>query len=242
MPSSSQATSPRFLTYREAKALVHQVGISSFEEYRQVYRHHPGLPSTPNKQYHQDWEGWPGFLQRSTRSFLYLPYAQAQRLAQAQGWRTARHYQAGYRQYPGLPQAPQQVYGELWSGWRAFLNQPAPPVRLSYEEAVALVQTLHIPTSTEYVARYKNHPGLPFSPPVAYAEEWPGWTAFLRGGKGFFTYDEATAYLAAHRVSRREHYLRLARAELRLPRTPEQVYRADWHGWPAFLNRPKRGG
>lgn len=52
----------RFLAYTEASRLVHAVGIQSFRDYAAEYDKHPGLPSTPNKTYAGEWQGWAAFL------------------------------------------------------------------------------------------------------------------------------------------------------------------------------------
>jgi hypothetical protein len=239
MPLPVSPPSSSFLPYAEAAALVQRLGVQSIEEYRQVYRRHAGLPSTPNMQYSADWPGWPGFLNRTTRMLRFVPYQRAQAIARAEGWKTARAYQAGYRRYPGLPGAPQQIYADQWKGWPAFLAQPLPSPRLPYPEAVATVRAAHLRTSTAYAAHYKEYPGLPQNPVEAYADQWQGWRRFLWHEDGFFTFAEAQAYVIHRQVRHRVHYLRLVREEVRLPQVPERIYRSEWPGWPAFFGRGK---
>ncbi|THF85151.1 hypothetical protein E7T09_18905 [Deinococcus sp. KSM4-11] len=49
-------------SYVEASRGVHAAGIHSFRDYAAEYRAYAGLPSTPNKAYAAEWQGWAAFL------------------------------------------------------------------------------------------------------------------------------------------------------------------------------------
>jgi hypothetical protein len=58
---------------------------------------------------------------------------------------------------------------------------------------------------------------------------------------GYFSYEEAVAYLVLHRITRWPDYLAACAREPRLPTNPHKVYRGSgWQGQPAYFEAARR--
>ena len=121
-----------FLPYSQARQLVQVSGITTAAQYKRYSkdgRLPEGLPSTPDKNYKDDWAGWGHFLgtgRKSTKEFL--SYSEAKTRVQMLGLKTKAQY-LEYRKaegaLDGLPSTPHETYKENWVSWSEFLN-PAP--------------------------------------------------------------------------------------------------------------------
>ncbi|WP_309572814.1 integrase repeat-containing protein, partial [Deinococcus sp.] len=170
--------------------------------------------------------------------------------AREAGLTTYAGYRKGYARVPGLPSSPQRQYPD-WPGWPEFLGthrrREGPFVPL--ETFIETVRQLGITTSTEYVRRFREAPGLPGNP-SEYYPDWPGWrVAFGTGPNRRFTpSDTRLSYAAASALAQtqgwttsRQYYAGSA-AHPGLPASPQKTYAGEWSGWATFLGRQPRGG
>ena len=102
--------------------------------------------------------------------------------------------------------------------------------------------TLGITTSTEYNKRYKEDARLPANPHSVYKAEWQGWPHFLDTHKQplYQTLAEASRTAIALGITTSTEYNKRYKEDARLPATPHNVYKAEWQGWPHFLDNPKQ--
>ncbi|WP_407541233.1 integrase repeat-containing protein [Deinococcus radiomollis] len=89
----------------------------------------------------------------------------------------AREYVAKYRDYPGLPSAPADVYEE-WVDWQTLLGHIQETRFLSYEATATVVRTARVASFRDCARVYRQYPGLPSTPNKTYVE-WEGWEPFL---------------------------------------------------------------
>ncbi|WP_412026994.1 integrase repeat-containing protein [Deinococcus yunweiensis] len=167
-----------------------------------------------------------------------LSYAEARDAVQRLGISTIIQYRARYRETPGLPSSPPEVYRDDWTGWTAFLAPHAPKF-LALLDAMRAVQPLGIHGQQEYRRRYREAPGLPSNPEMIYGELWPGWSVFLGKSSEKLTrrrrLNLAEAQQRAHELNLKtvHAYRQAVKGDDLLPRDPECLL--GWPGWGAFL-------
>jgi hypothetical protein len=217
------------LSFTEAKAAVRAVGWKTRREYFSHWHEVVGLPEAPHKSY-PDWPGWKSFLDTA-----FLSYQAAQQVVMKIGIANARQYVAKYRDYPGLPSAPADVYEE-WVDWPTFIGHREEARFLSYSEAATVVRAAGVSSFRDYARIYRQYPGLPSTPNKAYTE-WQGWGSFL--DIQVPTYAEARKIVEQLGIKTAAEYTSRYREHLGLPSSPYKLY-AEWEGWPVFL-RTKSG-
>ncbi|MBB5293410.1 integrase repeat-containing protein [Deinococcus metallilatus] len=168
-----------------------------------------------------------------------MTYEQARAAVQAAGWTTQQVYRKNWRQIPGLPSAPEQVYRE-WQDWRTFLGTARR--FLTLEEASAAVQAQGYQSSAEYEARYQEVEGLPSNPDRFY-EEFPGWGTFLGTGRTRrqptpLSFAEARTLARSLGLGSSTEYFQKVQEDHRLPTRPTAF--PEWQGWEDFLQLPGR--
>ncbi|THF88379.1 hypothetical protein E7T09_04015 [Deinococcus sp. KSM4-11] len=180
----------------------------------------------------------------------FLALDEASQAARQAGFTTFASYRKGYARVPGLPSNP-QVHYPNWPGWPEFLGthrrREGPFVPL--DTFIETVRRLGIATSTEYVRRFREAPGLPGNP-SEYYPDWPGWrSAFGTGPNRRFTsaharlsYGEASALAQTQGWTTSRAYYAASAAHPGLPAWPQKTYRDEWLGWPAFLGTSTRRG
>ncbi|WP_397471156.1 VPA1269 family protein [Rheinheimera sp.] len=224
-----------FLSFNEAKAIVKELGITSYDEYYSRYKERHGLPSHPKKIYKTDWVSWNEFLQREPKTFL--SYNEAKSTLKKLGITSYKEYMACKNDYQNLPASPHKIYRKEWISWGEFLNKPRRKF-CSYAEAKKIIQQLGIASSNQYRNRYKENSSLPSNPNLEYQTEWLGWADFLveRLPK-FKSYEEAKQIVNQMGISSYKEYMSRFNKVCGLPSDPRQTYKKDWAGWFDFLNK-----
>ena len=238
-----------FPSYEEAQRIAQQAGITTQQEYRKRYKD-LGLPSNPNRNYKDQWQGLGEFLGTGrirTRGTDFPSYEEAQRIAQQAGITTNKEYNKRYKGLElGLPSNPDGFYKEQWQGWREFLGTGR--IRgtdfPSYKEAQRIAQQARITTAEEYHKRYKEL-GLPSNPNRNYKDQWQSWGVFLGTGRtrrtDFPSYEEAQRIAQqAGITTEQEHRKRYK--ELGLPSSPDGFYKEQWQDWGEFLGTGRTRG
>lgn len=120
--TASKDQSKQILTYKQAKKLVHDWGITSFNEYREFVEDHfsdQRLPKRPDDYYaNRGWTSWAEFLKPR-----FVDYKTAKKLMKPLGLRTESDFRKlGKEGRPvGVPSAPATYYKEFES-WADFLG------------------------------------------------------------------------------------------------------------------------
>ena len=227
-------------TLAEASQATIVLGITTSAEYKRRYKEDPRLPANPNVVYKAEWQGWPHFLDKPKEPF-YRTLTEASQATIALGITTRAEYKRRYKEDPRLPAEPNAVYKAEWQGWPHFLDKPKERLYRTLTEASQATIVLGITTSAEYKRRYKEDPRLPANPNVVYKAEWQGWSHFLDKPNGPFyrTLTEASQATIALGITTHAEYNRRYKEDPRLPSNPNAVYKAEWQGWPHFLDKPK---
>lgn len=117
----------RMLTFKEARLLVHSLNLKNFDEYKDIIKNYPLLPSVPQLTYkNKGWAGVKDFLGRSyidkregeTRSKKYksntLSYEDIKTKVQPFKFKGYNHYRLAYRLFKDI------MFFELYSEPRIF--------------------------------------------------------------------------------------------------------------------------
>jgi len=223
-------------TYQEASHAAQALGITTIKEYLTHYKEDPRLPSNPKKTYAQNWQGFPSFLNQTTR-FFYRTYQEASYAAQTMGITTKKEYKERYKEDPCLPSEPKRIYAKDWQGIHAFLGKIKPTVYVTYQEACHAAKTLDITSYTEYKQRYREDLFLPSNPSIVYAKDWKSWPIFLdQIEKSIYdTYQKAR--LASQKIGITSYieYKQRYKEDFCLPSCPDNIYAKDWQNWKKFL-------
>lgn len=162
-----------FLTFSKFTVEVRAAQIKSSIHYREVYKQHPGWPSTPDRVYKDEWKDWEDLLLNRL-----LGFDEVQRRVRALGLKSQIAYIRVYKQHPGWPSSPNVYYGDQWQGWEKFFGKEKKEF-LPFEQFVSELKVEHIANFHQYKKVYKKHIGWPSRPEISYKDQWPGWPAFL---------------------------------------------------------------
>ncbi|QSX35364.1 integrase [Shewanella avicenniae] len=238
-PTFLGTKSNRYVTLADASLAAQNLGIRTRAEYQRRYTEDPKLPSRPNRHFRNNWHDWPTFL--GTKSNRYVTLADASLAAQNLGIRTRAEYQRRYAEDPKLPSNPDRYFRNDWHDWPTFLGRPKPERYVTLVDASLAAQNLGIRTPAEYLRRYTEDPKLPSSPDRRFRNDWHDWPTFLGRLKPERYVSLADASIAAQNLGIRTsaEYLRRYTEDPKLPSSPEQYFRNDWHDWSTFLGRLK---
>jgi len=232
--------SPRgefYETLAEASEAAIALGIRTSKEYKNRYKEDDKLPSHPESQYKDDWQGYREFL--GVVKF-YSTLAEASEAAIALGITTYAEYNVRYNEDARLPSAPSEAYRDEWQGIRSFLGRP--PRGEFYEtlaEASEAAIALGITTYAEYTVRYKEDSRLPSMLKDTYRDEWQGIRSFLGLPPSVELYEtlaEASEAAIALGIKHSGEYKKRNKEDDKLPTAPYLTYRDDWENWGVFLD------
>ena len=174
------------------------------------------------------------------RQRQYLSYTDLQIQVQALGITTRTEYEKRYKEIPGAPSRPDQIYVKEWKGWYSFFGTRHHRKRqyLSYTDLQIQVQALGITTFIEYEKMYHKIPGAPARPDRVYKKKWKGWPAFLGTGpqrqRQYLSYTDLQIQVQALGITSAIEYQRNYHKILGAPSHPNQTY-TEWENWYAFL-------
>lgn len=202
-------------------------------------------PPNPEKEY-KDF-CW-GFIAPAKGIDTKINYKHASFLAQyfnitsQREWASFIKTTAGPIGFPVPTNAPvyYKARGE-WSDWSDFLKTKKYSAQIrhdqfiSYEDAVALLETLDIKTASDYRDLVKSGftgSQLPSNPNVAYSE-WISWNDFL--APKFLPYAKAKAKVRECGITTRKEFQ--DNRPDRVPSAPFSYYKKHWKSWQSFLSR-----
>ena len=173
----------------------------------------------------------------------YPSYTELQIQVQALGIVSRKEYKKRYKEIPGAPSNPNQIYIKEWKNWYAFLgtlpHQKRQRQYLSYTELQKKVQALSIASAIEYQRRYKEILGAPSHPHQIYTE-WENWYAFLgtspQQKQQYLPYQELQKKVQALGITSFRKYQRNYNKIPGAPSHPDRIY-TEWEGWTAFLGK-----
>jgi hypothetical protein len=221
-----------YLTLAEASAAAIGLGIKTVSEYQERRYLDSRLPSNPDFVYKSDWESWPSFLGKVSIQ-LYPKLEEASVAAIRLGITTASEYQKKRNLDPHLPSSPSERYKDEWKGWTLFL---VPKVFKSLVDIKLAVKILGITNSQDYRENRKVYTMLPANPDRKFKTEWVDWYDTCNIQKPY-KYGEAVDLIAREKLGSKREYIDyvIQSGDIRLPRTPDQVYKDEWINWYVYL-------
>jgi len=129
----------RWMPYEAALLFIRTVeGITSRGKYRKWHDEVEPyyLPKMPERVYKGEWTSWNDFLgvdnswdgwdrQRKKQGGWWMPYWEAVRFVQKLHLKNKNEYKQAYTDgliSDHIPRAPDQTYGDEWTGWKSFLG------------------------------------------------------------------------------------------------------------------------
>lgn len=167
-----------YLTFEKFVKAVRKAGIKTFDEYKQVYKTHPGWHSAPYKFYKDQWTTWPEILGTTGSFGSFLPYEKwVKEVRKAKIKNGKLDYKTRYKNFTGWPATPRSVYKDNFTGWGEVLGNK--DEFLIFKQLTLEVRKAKIAGVKDYQSRYKNFTGWPYSPDLVYKSQWKGWSKFL---------------------------------------------------------------
>ena len=122
-----------------------------------------------------------------------------------------------------------------------------------YEELKQYVREKKILTKQDYIKHVSkcfmfNEKNIPYNPSTFYSKDvWEGWSIFLRNdvvkknyNGTYYTYDECKSAISKYNFISKSDFLKrisdVIKEDIRIPYSPNTIYRERWEGWIGFLN------
>ena len=248
-------------SFTKCKEWVQSVGITSETEWRKYLKQNKipsDIPRTPQIVYQIEWKSWGDFF-GTGRVFIspqnFLPFEKARMWSIKSGISSAREWRnySNQGKLPkNIPARPELVYSEHWISWMDWFGKECLPGKrrpwISYEQAKKWALDSNINTEREWrkAIKEKGFPSLiPHKPDLVYRNEWNGWSNFLKNSdpgkrKPWLPYKKATQWARSSNINTSIEWRMAIKKNLipeNIPRSPEQVYKKEWQGWPKFLRK-----
>jgi superfamily II DNA or RNA helicase len=248
------------LPFEQARAFARGLKLpnkDAWTQWCQSEKRPANIPSNPNKQYPDEWDGWPDWLgnfnlsKGGSRPFKEVrAYARGLGLTSHNQWvkHCRRCKQRKLREIIGIPTNADQAYQDNgWAGWPDFLGAEKFTKRkaLSFKKARAYVHTLNIPSFDawrKYCKSGKLPTNIPKQPLGVY-DEWDGWRDWLGTAdrEKFLPFAEARAFARSLGFTSCAEWFKFAKTKKRpkdIPYNPQGIYRnkgwRDWYDWLDF--------
>jgi len=160
------------ITYQDLKKSVHQAGIKSYDEYREVARLNSKWPSSAvTLRKMPEWEGWDKFLGREIMTYDKLKDA-----VKDVGITSSLDYRNNAPKN-GWPSNQTLTTMPEWEGWDKFLDRE-PKKEWTYEELKLAIRKVGVKSSKKYQNMTPSK-GWPAVDTLRNLPEWEGWDEFL---------------------------------------------------------------
>lgn len=221
-----------YSTLQEASDAARNLGFKSVAEYKAGCYRDSKLPVNPERTYADDWKGMRPFL-GAKQSDYYLTLEEASAAASRLECTSMSEYKLRRRTDPLLPSNPEKFYADSWLGSENFL---LPKKYEFFSELKRAVKILNIKDSREYRNIYQLYPPLPSHPERKFKSNWIDWYELCDIPRPY-SYDEAMTLISQEKLFSKKEYVNyiIKTGDLKLPRTPERVYKDDWINWYVFL-------
>jgi hypothetical protein len=109
-----------YLSFPKFVKAVRAANVKTMDEYKKVYKKHPGWHSAPYKFYKTQWTNWPKMLGTDGKFLSYEKWLKQVRKAKIKNAKF--DYKKRYKNFPGWPSTPQSLYKAKWPGWNTVLR------------------------------------------------------------------------------------------------------------------------
>ena len=182
----------------------------------------------------------------------FLPFEEAREKARDFGFEGIADYRDRYKEIPGLPGSPDQIYkNKGWINWADFLGtvreHQKPEQIFPFEEARERARNFNFESQKDYNSRYKEVPGLPSKPNRTYKNKgWINWADFLGTVREHKKPEQILPFEEARKKARDFGFKGIADYRDRykeipdLPFGPSYTYKnKGWINWADFLGTKK---
>ena len=224
-----------YSTLAEASCAARALGFKSSLDYKNGRHQDPRLPKNPARTYKSKWENWYVFLGSSVLNNKYPSIEEAGAAARKLGVFSSFEYAARYKEDPRLPATPNKQYEGNWIDFQRFL---LPDKYGSLGDVKYAIKVLKIKNSREYRDVYKGYPPLPAHPERVFASEWIDWYELCDVVR-HYDYSQASKVAIENGIANQAAYINFIKetGDVRLPRTPDEVYKEVWINWHVFLGK-----
>lgn len=183
-----------YLSFEEARKIVHALGIRSRKKFRAELRIGDGsmigIPPNPEFVYPDQWKDWGDWLDPQKRTYRTFKnareFARSLNLKDRTEWSRYRNDEGRTFPMPNdIPYSPDRTYRNEWQGWQNWLREPEPT--LPFNLARVFVRKLGLKNKGEWrkysldkIGGYSERPSfIPLHPSQVYRNEWKGWNDWL---------------------------------------------------------------
>jgi hypothetical protein len=191
-----------FLPFKEAREFVHSLNLQNmyeWHEYAASKDRHPNIPSSPKRQYENEWIDLPdwlgsGFESTYKISDRHLSYIEAKKFIKKFKFKSYPEYKKYIidNNIDILPKAPKSKYTNTgdWKGYSDFFGTNVTAnqnkIFLSYKQAKKFVHKLNLKKKDDWMTYLKSgkKPSNIASDKCVYKNDWISWGDFLGNGMG----------------------------------------------------------
>ena len=185
--------------------------------------------------------------------FKWIDFESAKNYAISLGLHASYHWVQHWSEHPrpnNIPIAPNKVYKNDWKGWGDFLGSSVKSnferEYLSFNEALKYVHSLKLKSNIEWRewSKESRPDNIPSRPSRTYKNEWKDWGHWLGTYSKYnlYSYNECKRVLKKLGITNNKEFRKLLteNIDLRIPRTPNKVYKNEWKGWEDLFGKEKK--
>ena len=246
----------KYLTYDDAKKIVHKLNLKSSSEYQSQYRLGKiplEIPLFPNQAYkNKGWENWGLFLgTNKVATFLkvYKSFEEARSFVRKLKLKSGREWldycKSGLKPYD-IPSNTHNTYkNKGWKGMADFLGSELE--YLTFLEAKDYVKKLNFSNNIEwrkYCTSGKKPNNIPADVGKVYKNEgWKGMNDFLGTPKKYVDYETAKKMIGKFKIKSQKEWFVFCKSGKKpnnIPISPANVYNnKGWISWGEFFGTGK---
>ena len=260
-------TQSKFLSYEDAGKLLNEIGINSSTKFAKLCtsgKRPKNIPSSPEKTYKKDWQGWNHFLgkgksdQRGLKK-EFLPFDEARKYVRKlniEGSKEWRKYCTSGKKPENIPSLPDITYRATWEGLSDWLgtgrkSKMRKDAFLPFEEARDIVRKLGLTSRVEwmkFIESNKLPKNIPKHPDRLYQEfsgfaDWLGCELSFGVKTNFLPFEEARDIVRKLGLTSKAKFEKWRNeTKPNIPAQPHTSYKEEWKGWPYFLDVPNTSG
>lgn len=251
----------QFLPFDEARKTVQALGLKSYSAWKKYCKSRKkpsSIPSSPERVYKSEWNGWGDFLGTGRKAQFKGPFRSfesAKKYIQSLGLKNQNEwasYAKSVKKPLDIPAGPARFYKkEGWKGWGDFLatgriaNQKLE--FFPFEDARKFVQSLRFKNRAQwraYLTSGKKPPKIPANPAGVYRKCWKGLGDWLGTGtiapskRIFKSFQEGRDFARSLKLGGQKKwtdYCKTSGVPKDIPTTPSRVYKSEWKGWGDWL-------
>lgn len=242
-------------SYEEVKKFARENNIKNNVEWNNFKRRPIDIPKKVNRVYSNQWNGWYDFLGAGRKRIKWekiISFEKAKSYLKEKNltfvdWKNYSNSE----DFPYfLPRYPKDAYRKKWKGWENFLNYKNQGF-IDYDKLKKLVNENNIKTLKELKIFREKHNKNPLNKKHKIPTDLGAIYKEYRGNLEFFSKDKKRyqlweSYQNLKKIVQKKgfknqyDYMKFYKkynlnAKLKIPSTPQFIYKEKWKGWSEFL-------